>query len=148
MHSVTLVWMNRLILKVFSCLNSLTFNTNTNLLGVEEDLRQQYIEQEANNRRAEVKEMNRKMRKVMDRWLGLSMEEVFLEWTLVWKAVKARISKDQRIKNKSMRIENEENIAYFELAKKEVRINIVLFLTTVTSMVIKKSHVIESIESY
>ena len=95
---------------------------------IEEELRCEYINEEGNKRQLMVEEMNRKMKKIMSSWLGLSIEEVFIEWKKITNRAVRRKRRDERAKHKSARMKYEGEIAILEKAKSEVRFHFFLLL--------------------
>ena len=87
---------------------------------IEMHLRNQYVEIEMNRRRKLVEEMNKKMKVVMKNWLGLGMEEVFLEWKSLVFDLKSRQKKDSDQKESEEMFEYENKIAELHYAETEV----------------------------
>ena len=87
----------------------------------EEMLRQEYIQNKCEEKRSFAIEMNKKMRVVLENWMGLSLEDLFYEWKMM--TIKNKLQKEKRKKkeNKLSRIEYEKEIMRHSLASNEVR---------------------------
>ena len=84
-------------------------------------LRQEYIQNKCEEKRSFAIEMNKKMRVVLENWMGLSLEDLFYEWKMM--TIKNKLQKEKRKKkeNKLSRIEYEKEIMRHSLASNEVR---------------------------
>ena len=87
----------------------------------EEMLRQEYIQNKCEEKRSFAIEMNKKMKVVLENWMGLSLEDLFYEWKMM--TIKNKLQKEKRKKkeNKLSRIEYEKEIMRHSLASNEVR---------------------------
>jgi len=88
---------------------------------IEAKLREKFIEKEAEERRSTILENNRKMKLIMSGWLGLSMEEVFLEWKQIVKDRKKQRLRDEKKRNKHERLNYEDQLAKLHFAETEVK---------------------------
>ncbi len=84
-------------------------------------LRQEYIQNKCEEKRSIAIDMNKRMRVVLENWMGLSLEDVFDEWKMMTIKNKLRKEKRKKKENKLSRIEYEKQIMRHNLATNEVR---------------------------
>ena len=84
-------------------------------------LRQEYVQNEINTKIKEVIETNRKIRKVLNAWIGITVEEVFQQWRMIVAEV-SRLKVQQKIhEQQAIQIEYDELEEKKRSAELEVR---------------------------
>lgn len=84
-------------------------------------LRQEYVQNEINAKIKEVTETNRKIRKVLNAWIGITVEEVFQQWRMIVAEV-SRLKVQQKIhEQQAIQIERDELEKKTRDAELEVR---------------------------
>lgn len=87
-------------------------------------IRDEFFRTEVDKRRLEAIDVNRKMKKVMDAWLGIAIEDIFCEWKGIVENIRKESQKSLKLKledDKRMQDEMNERLL---MAKKEVRNNL------------------------
>ena len=87
---------------------------------IEIQLGNQYVEIEISRRRKLVEEMSMKLKIVMKNWLGLNMEEVFLEWKSLVFDTKRQQKRDIDEKQNNETLDYENKIVLLHYAEVEV----------------------------
>ena len=124
-------------IKIFSYVHRFVFffywfrlkiNHKNEIKEFENELKKMYIDIAARRRRTMIEEMNLKLIEVMKNWIGLSMEEVFIEWRNTVKLGNKRRQKDKKNEIYAAKIAYQGDMARLELAQNEVMIDCMQYL--------------------
>ena len=83
-------------------------------------IRNDFLTNEVNTRRSGAIETNIKMKKVMDAWIGTTIEDIFREWKIAVEHIKRERKKSQRLQVEEQKRLQDEKEAQLLMAKKEV----------------------------
>ena len=85
-------------------------------------IRPEFFTHEVDARRSNAMETNRKIKKVMDAWLGCTIEDIFREWKIVVVDIKRDRQKSQLLKTKELKRLKQEEEEHALMAQKEVSV--------------------------
>ena len=71
---------------------------------------------------------NKKVRRIMKSWMGLSTDDSFKAWRKCVKVKKKRNRREERAKLREERLRYEDQVAKYELSKVEVNVSLRFFL--------------------
>ena len=101
----------------------LKFKRKSQDVDIEREIREvstELMKNEINMRRSRAIEVNKKMKNVLDAWLGASVLDIFHEWKRVLYRTKAERQKSKEFEKREQKRLEQENNEQLVLAKKEV----------------------------
>lgn len=91
-------------------------------------LRREYLQNEIDSKIEEMTETNRKIRKVLDAWIGITVEDIFRQWrTITTEASRQRVQQREQ-EQLAIQMQRDELAEKIRAAELEVRLYIILNL--------------------